>query len=221
MNFRLSDINEPGTAQMLLLHTALACLRDHFPQAHAFLPEPWQNLTGAPNPDGNIPRLECRPEAPQALPMLDELEACSELACDATQSLVDLLVTCRRSLRWQQSYTAGHGFDRRYLDHYGWINLIAPEGPFFDDSLRLTIGYWGAGLHYPQHTHEPEEMYCILAGQAVFHSQGQPPRHVGPGELVHHHSFQPHAIDMQPGPLLALVPWRGDNLSAISSFAVN
>lgn len=221
MNVRISDINEPDIAQMFVLHTALTCLRAHFPQAHSFLPAPWQRLTDPAEPDGDVPRMECRPEAPQTLPMLDELLACQELANDATQSLVDLLITCRHGLRWQQSYSAKQGFDRAYLDHYGWINLVSPEGPFFDDSLRLTIGYWGAGLHYPKHSHEPEEIYCILAGQAEFHSDGLPPRLVGPGDWVHHHSFQPHAIDMSPGPLLALVPWRGQNLSAIASFSVN
>ncbi len=215
-----SGPNDPETMQMILLDTALDCMRQHFPEAHALLPAAWQKLTDPPEPHGVLPRVSYRVGPPQALPLLGELAACRDLACEATQPLVDTLVACRHGLSWQQSYTAKHGFDRSYLDHYGWINLISTEGPFFDDSLRLTIGYWGAGLHYPQHKHEPEETYCILAGQAVFHSEGLAPRLVGPGDWVHHRSFQLHAIDMQPGPLLALVPWRGNNLDTISSFAV-
>lgn len=208
---RDSDIAD---AQLALLSAARDCLKTAFPEAYAFLPEPWQR----DEPSAWQAAYQTEPACP--LSMLEELEACLRLASPATRPLVALLVAQRQKLRWQQSYSSVQGFDRHYLEHYGWINLISPDGPFVDQALRLTIGYWGAGLHYPQHQHAPEEIYCILAGQAVFHSSGQPPRLVGPGDWVHHQSLQPHGIHMTPGPLLALVPWRGTGLTAISSFDV-
>lgn len=204
------------SANLELVAAACRCLYDNFAQGFAFLPAYWQAVGR-----GSAPLLQegdYQDQPARALPMLDQLPACLALANEATRPLVKTLSALRDKLAWQQSYTREDGFDQRYLDHYGWINLLSPDGPIVSQELRLTIGYWGAGLSYPCHWHAPEEVYCILAGHAVFESDGHPPRHCGPGDWVHHRPNQPHAIDMSPGPLLALVPWRGANLTAKSGF---
>ncbi len=197
---------ERREAHVMLLEAARACLASVFPEAHDFLP------AGLPGADA----FDDAP--PMALPMLAELPEVLALASEATRPLVDCLLRAAPHLAWRQSYTEADGFSRAYLDHYGWINLVSPEGPFLSDSLRLTVGYWGRGLHYPRHAHAPEEIYCILAGEAVFHSDGHPPRRAGPGETILHLPNQPHAIVMEPGPLLALVPWKGEGLMRLSRF---
>ncbi len=78
--------------------------------------------------------------------------------------------------------------------------------------MRISIGYWGAGQHYDEHSHAPEETYLILAGRAQFFSEGRAMREAGAGETVHHAPHQKHAICMTPGPLLAAAFWRGEDL---------
>ena len=137
-------------------------------------------------------------------------------ADDITQSVVKKIIAAKDVLEWQQSYTEADGFDADYLSRYGWFNLISPEGPYVCDSLRISVGYWGEGLYYTEHWHEPEEYYLVLAGEATFLSEGHPPNKCAPGDIIHHQSNQPHAIDMTPGPLLAMAIWRGGDLVAKS-----
>jgi len=153
---------------------------------------------------------------PEEPPRGVDLAACIPLANALTRPLVTQIAHLADRLHWQQTYTEADGFSRDFLNNYAWLNLISPEGMFVSDTARVTIGYWGQGLTYPEHSHAPEEIYCILAGQAVFHSEGHPPRLASPGETIHHIPHQKHAIDMMPGPLLALVPWRGERLVAKS-----
>ncbi|WP_051371813.1 dimethylsulfonioproprionate lyase family protein [Leisingera aquimarina] len=129
-----------------------------------------------------------------------------------TLPVVKALIAALPRLKWQQTYTKADGFSRNWLDNYGWVNLISPEGLYHSNEMRLSIGYWGAGQHYTEHSHAPEETYLILAGQARFHSQGRPPRDAIPGDTIHHALHQKHAIDMVPGPLLAAAFWRGEDL---------
>ncbi len=153
---------------------------------------------------------------PNEPPIGVDLAGCMAHCNDLTRPLVTQIAHLADRLNWQQSYTEADGFSRDYLNNYAWVNVISPEGMFTSETIRVTIGYWGQGLHYAEHSHAPEEIYCILAGQAVFHSEGRAPRLAGAGEMIHHMPHQKHAIDMTPGPLLALIPWRGENLTAKS-----
>ena len=66
------------------------------------------------------------------------------------------------------------------------------------------------GLFYPWHHHPAEELYVIIAGEAVFEAAGRPPRRLGPGYTAFHASNQPHAMTTEDKPVLAYVLWRGD-----------
>jgi quercetin dioxygenase-like cupin family protein len=134
------------------------------------------------------------------------------LVSASTLPAVEALLRAIPNLRWQQTYTEADGFSRAWLDNYGWVYLISPDGRSQSSEMRLSIGYWGAGQHFDEHSHAPEETYLILAGQARFHSEGRPSRDAGPGDTIHHAPHQKHAIDMVPGPLLAAPFWRGEDL---------
>ncbi len=41
----------------------------------------------------------------------------------------------------------------------------------------------------------------VLAGRAIFYSEGVPARVCGADDVIHHYSNQHHRIQMQPGPL--------------------
>jgi len=152
---------------------------------------------------------------PQNLPATRHLAELADLACPATLPIVEAVINAAPHLHWRQSYTPDDpGFDTHYLENYAWINLIAPSGPFVSDDLRLSVGYWGKGLHYPNHWHEPEEIYLTLAGEARYISEGRADVLGGPGATICHYSNQPHAADMANAPLLAVAFWRGKNLEA-------
>jgi len=160
--------------------------------------------------------LPLEPPIAKQLPAVDLLSSVPIRSHDITQSVVEKIIAAKDVLEWQQSYTEADGFDADYLSRYGWFNLISPEGPYVCDSLRISVGYWGEGLYYTEHWHEPEEYYLVLAGEATFLSEGHPPNKCAPGDIIHHQSNQPHAIDMTPGPLLAMAIWRGGDLVAKS-----
>ena len=158
--------------------------------------------------DGDLPFAPPPPVRLPAVTLVDALETEDPLA--------RAVIAAASALRWQQSYTAADGFDADYLARYGWFNLVSPEGVFLSDRIRVSVGYWGTGLHYKEHWHAPEEMYLVLAGGARFHSAGRPPFDAKPGDIVHHAPNQKHAIDMVPGPLLAMAFWKGAALMAKS-----
>ncbi len=161
--------------------------------------------------------LTLKAVAPQSLPMLGELPQLANLTEPSTQELVDLIIQAAETLCWRQSYTLDDdGIDQHHLDHYGWFNLIAPSGPFVSDAMRLSVGYWGKGLHYPIHRHEPEEIYLTLAGHPIYHSKGRASVEGGPGTTICHYSNQPHGADFSTSPALVAAFWRGENLEAKS-----
>lgn len=172
----------------------------------------------APVSGGGLPTPTAyRPEPPRASPVLSRLEACRAVATPQTIPVVDALLAAAPEIHWRRSYTRDDGFSAEDLERYGWFQLSSPEGPFVTDGYRITMGYWGAGFYYPRHWHAPAEVYVVLAGSAVFHSEGRAPRACGPGDTVWHEARQVHAADMTPGPLLALALWWGDDLLAKST----
>lgn len=148
----------------------------------------------------------------ERLPHHDLIAASAAHASAETREATTRLIAASGALRWRRSYTAADGFSPAYLDRYGWVNLVSPEGLFLSPEMRVSIGYWGAGLTYPEHSHAPEEIYLILAGGAVFSSEGRAPRVCGAGDIVHHRPHQRHSMAMRDGPMLAAAFWRGEGL---------
>jgi len=159
--------------------------------------------------DFDLNEPECK-----SLPVVSRLSISDMRPDEMTAPLVEAILAAKDILYWQQSYSVSDGFDDDYLNRYGWFNLISPDGVFVSDDLRVSVGYWGEGLYYKEHWHEPEEIYLVLSGAATFISQGRAPRACSVGDTVFHESNQPHAIDMTPGPLLAMSFWRGNSLLA-------
>ncbi|MEM7090611.1 MAG: dimethylsulfonioproprionate lyase family protein [Pseudomonadota bacterium] len=123
------------------------------------------------------------------------------------------LLSAADDLAWRQTYTEGDGFERAYLDRYGWFDLCGPKvGPFVSQGFRLMGGYWGQGLVYPDHAHPPEEHYIVIAGGARFRLGDDPWKTLGPGEIFHTPPGAVHSADMSDGPLVALSIWQADDL---------
>ncbi|MDQ2092220.1 dimethylsulfonioproprionate lyase family protein [Marimonas arenosa] len=163
-----------------------------------------------------LERLDYNRPEPRALPVTDRLPALMSLAGPQTIELTFSVLAAAPHLCWQQSYSEDQ-VGAHYLANYGWFNLVAPDGPYATDALRVSVGYWEQGLSYPQHHHAPEEIYCVLAGGARFDSAGRAPIEAAPGTLVHHAPNQSHGFSMRAAPLLAMAFWKGDGLSDIST----
>jgi mannose-6-phosphate isomerase-like protein (cupin superfamily) len=184
-----------------MLDVSFDLLKDDFPDVPSFM--------------GGLPAVKLGFETPvtHRAPLCDLLPDCIEKASAQTLPMVKAIIEAVSAIEWQVSYTLEDGFDVHYLANYGWFNLVSPEGPFVSNDFRISFGYWGEGLHYKEHWHEPEEIYVPLSGQALFHSKGVPSRICGPGDTVYNKSNQPHSIDMKPDALLAMAVWRGANLT--------
>ena len=150
---------------------------------------------------------------PATLPVLERLPGITEAAAPDTREVVDALITAAPYLAWRQTYSEDDGFDRRYLDSYGWIDLAGPDGPYRAEGIRIMMGYWGQGLIYPNHSHPPEEHYLVLAGGAKFRLNDDAYRRLGPGEVFHTPAGAVHSADMRDEALVALSIWRADDLS--------
>ena len=160
--------------------------------------------------------LPYTPLPPRALPVTPRARTLAASVSGPTAGVTRALDRAAGHLHWRQSYTAGQvGAD--YLASYGWANIVSPEGPFVSDDLRLSLGFWDKGLHYPEHWHAPEETYVVLAGNAVFHSEHSPDARLHPCDTRHHVPNERHAITMDESPLLAAAIWTGEGLMRTST----
>lgn len=157
---------------------------------------------------------------PRDLPAATLLHKVAAHTTPALHPVVAAIRAAAPQVTWRHSYKAeDDGISADFLNRSGWFNLIAPSGPFVSDTLRLSIGFWDQGLHYPRHWHTPAEIYLTLAGSADYISEGRAPITGGPGARIHHTPNQPHAADMAHAPLLAAAFWTGEGLEAPSTLA--
>lgn len=148
---------------------------------------------------------------PKRLPVVADLTNIRSAANAQTRAVCDALMDAAPQLWWRQTYSEDDGFDRRYLNSYGWIDMISDDGPYHADGFRLMAGYWGKGLDYPSHSHPPEEHYIVLAGGMWIRLNNDPWEWCGPGAIFHVPAGAVHSASMRDGPLLALSIWRADD----------
>ena len=151
--------------------------------------------------------------SPAVLPVLSLLSGTRDRAGAETRDVVDALIAAADHLPWRQTYDEADGFDRRYLDTYGWTDLAADGGPYRADGFRVMLGYWGQGLVYPDHSHPPEEHYLVLAGSALFRLGDDPFVRLGAGQVFHVPTRAVHSAEMRDEGLLAISVWRGADVS--------
>ncbi len=157
------------------------------------------------------PQAEYRETAPLPVPVIETLAGWQGAMIPETQALCDALRTVWMLAHWQQTYSEAE-VGRNFLDNYGYFELVGPFGHFHSEDIRAYIAYWGPGLYYDWHRHEAEELYVILAGEAVFEAEGQSAALLRAGDVRMHTSNQPHAMLTEGSGVLALVLWRGSGL---------
>lgn len=130
-----------------------------------------------------------------------------------TQALVTAIAATAEQAHWKLTYSESEvGAD--FLSRYGYYELFGPSGHFHSTQLRGYVAYWGAGLQYDWHSHQAEELYLTLAGEACFKVEGNA-QLVGPGQTRQHESWQSHAMTTSDHSILTFVLWRGDGMDEL------
>lgn len=108
-------------------------------------------------------------------------------------SLADHLFWFQRSSPQDPDFMAGH------------INaeIIGPRGLEKRDDITVGISLMQPGLTYPDHHHQPEEIYLVLS-QGLWRQAGDPWWSPGIGGYVYNPSHIVHAMRSVDTPLLAL-----------------
>jgi quercetin dioxygenase-like cupin family protein len=111
---------------------------------------------------------------------------------------------------WRQNpnYTVAT-IGQHFIDGYGYIEVLGPEGPVVDPEVRVGVLLLGPHRLYPRHHHPAEEVYHPLSGQAWWWRADGSWTAKAAGAAIHHPSMLPHATRAGAAPLLALYVWRG------------
>ncbi len=152
-----------------------------------------------------------RPTAPAPLPVLDWLPQIRACAGPGTQALADTVADLAGTLPWGQNYSAAD-FGAAFQARYGFMELIGPRGPLAAADIACGLLMFAPGTEYPQHRHEAEEIYVVLAGRAEWRAGDEEYAVAPPGAVLHRPSWSPHATRMGAEPMLALYLWRGGDL---------
>jgi hypothetical protein len=172
------------------------------PEAHAFIRD-WPKA------------LTARPVAARSLPVVAALQDLSRFAAPRTRALVEQIAALASELDWRQTYTKAD-FGARFLDSYGFSEWIGERGAFVSDAIACGVLLLGPDIEYPAHSHEAEELYLPLAGNALWRAGESDWRLRAPGIWIHHPTWTIHAMRTGAEPLLAAYVWRGGDLSAKS-----
>lgn len=149
---------------------------------------------------------------PYHLNATNQLQTAPGAPSRASAPLLSALQALAPHLEWRHTYTADE-VGQHFLDHFGWFELAGPTGHFVTQKTRITVGYWGSGLHYGRHHHDAEELYTVVAGHGIFHLDDASDLTLCAGHTRFHASNRPHALTTTDSPILTLVFWRGDGLA--------
>ena len=148
---------------------------------------------------------------PRAIPAADLVANLPLTGTALTDALVQAVKATTHLASWKRTYTEEEvGADFR--NRYGYYELFGPTGHFHSTQLRGYIGYWGEGLNYDWHSHEAEELYLNIAGEATFYVDGDQAS-VPAGQTRAHSSWQSHAMLTTNQPILTFVLWRGAGMA--------
>jgi mannose-6-phosphate isomerase-like protein (cupin superfamily) len=160
-------------------------------------------------------------EAVEAIdfPVSRFLAEAAEQATSSAQVLLQTFARHNHRLRWEQSYRKQDGLvPDAMLDAYGFVEIIGLRGPFISDRIRAGIAIWGPQVEYPQHQHQAEEIYVILAGSAEFSFDGSAAQTRRAGDLVLVDSNRRHGFRTAEECLLVYYLWQAGDLRQTSSF---
>jgi mannose-6-phosphate isomerase-like protein (cupin superfamily) len=144
-----------------------------------------------------------------------QLPVCRWLEGMGDDGVMGVVKRAAAGLVWQQTYGA-EAFGGAFLEGYGWSEFVGLRGPVASDRIACGVLVLGPGITYPAHAHEAEEIYLPISGVAHWQRGDGAFEPVPVGQVVHHPSWMPHAMEVGAEPLAALYLWRGGDLAAKS-----
>ncbi len=158
-------------------------------------------------PDGSA----LREVLPGQVPVVRHLGLMPALAPSSIAPLVQHLVMQSNHLEWRRSYQPP-AVSTQFMENYGWTEWVGLKGPL--PSLHLACGVLllGPETDYPWHRHAAEEIYLPLAGRGLWRQGDEPWQERLPGAVIHHRSWERHAMRTSKEPMLALYLWRAADL---------
>lgn len=124
-----------------------------------------------------------------------------------------------RTLRWEQSYTRAQKLvPDAMLDGYCFAEIIGKQGPFISDRIRAGISILGPDIEYPQHHHQAEEIYVVLAGGADFRVGDEPAARRVSGDVIYVAPNQPHGFNTTDDIMVIYYLWQAGDLRETSTF---
>ncbi len=154
--------------------------------------------------------------APKSLPVVSCLPALA--AGDrSAEEVVGLLKAAAPGLCWGQTY-GPDDFGPEFLNRYGWTELVGLRGAVASRRIACGLLLLGAGVEYPLHRHEAEEIYVPLGRPALWRKEAGKWAPVPAGAPIHHGPWTAHGMRTGADPLLAVYLWRGERLDAKSIF---
>lgn len=139
----------------------------------------------------------------QHLPGAVEAASAGELA-----DLAGAFAAMAGSIEWSQNsgYTAENS-TQSFLDGYAYASFSGPDGPILCEAPMAGYMLLGPNVHYPDHRHEPREVYLVLTPGAQWSLDSGEWFDVAQGSLIVHESWQKHAIRTGRTAFLAFAGW--------------
>lgn len=154
---------------------------------------------------------------PNPLPVLSFLPQMTALAPPNNRAFIQLLSDLHTELHFNQTYSA-EDFGDDFLQQYGWIKFLGPDGYWHSDQLSSGLVLLGDNVTYPKHWHIAEELYFPLSGTGDWYHEDHGWQTKSPGARITHASNVKHAIRTTGEPLLLMYIWRGGDLGQKSAF---
>jgi mannose-6-phosphate isomerase-like protein (cupin superfamily) len=155
--------------------------------------------------------IERRDMPPTDLPVLSHLDATLSRTNATTRALTKVLLDNRKQLNWRQSFNKNDITGAKFLNEYGWTDVVGKIGPLVSSKVRAGFVIWAPKCYYPNHAHVAEELYVILSGTGEWEHNDvvkmQPP-----GACFLHRKMEWHATRAFDEPVLAFYMWRNGDL---------
>lgn len=159
-----------------------------------------------PQPPYNIRSLN-----PRSLPVLACLTKAAPKSSTASKTLITMLTERATNLPWGQTYSP-EDFGTRFLENYGWTELIGQRGPIASQQMACGFLVLGLEVEYPLHSHEAEEIYVPLTRSTLWKRGGEAWQDRNCDVPIQHASWESHGMRTRDTPLVAVYLWRGGNL---------
>ena len=162
---------------------------------------------------------DCTDVSPVHLTASDTFESALTHSSDQTDEIMSLFARYRHSMHWEQSYSStDSAVGQDMLSNYGYAEIIGKNGPFVSSQVRAGVAVYGPHLHYPPHRHQAEEIYAVLAGNAMCSLGDESPALRKAGDVLYHASQMSHGLQTQDDPLAIIYLWQNGDLREKPSF---